>query len=235
MKIGIIVCDKLDPVLSQQFGEFADMIMATLSPHGQFEYQQYDAFQQNLPKQNDDCQGYIITGSTHDAYSDQPWVHNLIEWIKYCDQIRKPLVGICFGHQVISIALGGKVEKSNKGWGLGVSENQVHQHPTWMTPNKTQLNLLVSHQDQVTELPPSTQLISSSDFCPYYMFSKGQHILTVQGHPEFSVEFEQKLLDKKRDLISDELYEKAKLSLQTEPDSSVVMKWFAEFFIQSKN
>lgn len=230
MKIGIIVCDTVDPILSAEFGEFSDMIMATLSPHGTFEYVEFDAVAGALPPEDDDCQGYIITGSTHDAYADKPWIHQLGRWIRYCDEQRKPLAGICFGHQIIALALGGKVEKSSKGWGLGISINQLHQRPSWMPGDKHELNLLVSHQDQVTQLPPNVDLIASSDFCPHYMISKGHHMLAVQGHPEFSLAFEQKLLERKKSLVSSEVYEAAKRSLERRLDSSDVMKWFATFF-----
>jgi GMP synthase-like glutamine amidotransferase len=230
MKIGIIVCDTVDPILSAEFGEFSDMIMATLSPHGSFEYVEFDAVAGELPQDDDDCQGYIITGSTHDAYADKPWIHQLGQWIRHCDEQRKPLAGICFGHQIIALALGGKVEKSSNGWGLGISINQLHQRPSWMPEDKDELNLLVSHQDQVTQLPPNVDLIASSDFCPHYMIGKGNHMLAVQGHPEFSLAFEQRLLERKKNLVSAEVYQAAQRSLERRLDSSDAMKWFATFF-----
>jgi GMP synthase-like glutamine amidotransferase len=231
MKIGIIVCDTVEPILSAEYGEFADMIMATLSPHGEFEYELFDAVAGVLPAKDDQCQGYIITGSTHDSYADIPWLHQLAEWIRHCDQQKKLLAGICFGHQIIALALGGKVEKSHKGWGLGISRNTLHQRPDWMNSDKDILQLLVSHQDQVIQLPPSVEVIASSDFCPYFMLSKDNHILTVQGHPEFSVEFEKQLLVRKKTLISEKAYQTAIDSLALSLDSSDIMKWFATFFL----
>lgn len=71
MKIGIIVCDKVAPDLARDYGEFADMIMATLTPHGSFDFTLFNAIEQELPPPNDDCHGYIISGSTHDAYADK--------------------------------------------------------------------------------------------------------------------------------------------------------------------
>jgi GMP synthase-like glutamine amidotransferase len=230
MKIGIIVCDKVAPALAAEFGEFADMISASLNPYGQFEYRLFDAITQDLPNNQDDCQGYIITGSTHDAYVDKPWINHLADWIRQIDEQRKPLIGICFGHQIICVALGGQVEKSPKGWGLGMSTNQIYSHLPWMIPKKEHVNILVSHQDQVTQIPPGMTLIASNNFCPNYMLIKDNHILTVQGHPEFSMTFERRLLERKKALLTENQYQQALSSLDSIADSAIAMQWFALFF-----
>lgn len=232
MKLGIIVCGLVDPSMKAEFGEYADMIVTTLSPHGDFDFQQFSALEQALPEDLDSCDGYIITGSIHDAYADEPWINDLADWIRRCDAVQKPLVGICFGHQIISIALGGKVEKSDKGWGIGMSYNQLLLDAPWMNPKLEQLDILVSHQDQVVALPAGVEVLAASDFCPNYMLAKDQHIMTIQGHPEFSVAFERSIVAKKKSLISDAHYQQAMASLEQTPDSASVMNWFANFFRQ---
>ena len=211
------------------------MIKATLSPHGDFAYSLYSALDMTLPASPDECDGYIITGSVHDAYADEPWIHNLASWIRQLDEIKKPLVGICFGHQIISIALGGTVEKSSRGWGIGMSYNQIEATPEWMTPKQKNLNLLVSHQDQVVQLPAEVNLLAASDFCPYFMFAKDAHILTVQGHPEFSPEFVQRLIEARHTVLGEAHYHQAMTSLQDPADSNTVMKWIANFLQINRN
>lgn len=232
MKIGILVCDRVDPILSAEFGEFADMIIETLSPHGDFNFELFDAIDGVLPMPDHTCDGFIITGSTFDAYADIDWINQLAQWIVTCDHSRTPLVGICFGHQIIARALGGTVAKSEKGWGVGISVNQIIQNRDWMQPKKSSINILVSHQDQVIEVPDCLTLIASSEFCPNYMLIKDQHIVTIQGHPEFSKAFEHKLLERKRQLVDQRVYQNACLSLELEPDSALIMQWFAHFFNQ---
>ncbi|MDC0611684.1 homoserine O-succinyltransferase [Vibrio sp.] len=232
MKIGIIVCDTVAPELSKDFGEYADMIMATIKPYGHFEFQLFNAVEQQLPSQDDTCDAYIITGSTHDSYADLPWINKLADWIRMCDKQERRLIGICFGHQIISLALGGSVRKSEKGWGIGMSVNDIKQHPSWMSDKPEQLHLLVSHQDQVMSIPSSMDIVASSEFCPFYMLSKDNHILTVQGHPEFSVEFDRVLVERKKPLLTPAQYEHALESLSLTPHSSLVMKWFAQFIQQ---
>ncbi len=229
MKIGIIVCDNVAAELAKDHGEYADMISASLSEFAHFEFEQFHAVAQQLPTYLKQCDGYIITGSTHDAYADQPWIHELAAWIRQVDAQKIPLFGICFGHQIIAIALGGRVEKSTKGWGLGVSINQITQQPDWMTPKLDTLHLLVSHQDQVVETPQSLTVVARSEFCPNYMLAKDQHILTVQGHPEFSLAFERRLIERKRALLTDQQYDHALTSLELPPHSAIVMQWVANF------
>ncbi len=234
-KIAIIVCDAVAPPLAAEFGEYADMIMAGLAPFSQaqypalFEYHCFDAVMQQLPSDVDAFDGFIITGSTHDAYADKPWIEQLAAWILKVEACKVPLVGICFGHQIIARALGGEVAKSDKGWGLGVSINRIEQHKPWMTPKLDTLQLLVSHQDQVLRRPDSLELVAASDFCPNYMLSKGEHIFTVQGHPEFSLEFERKLIERKRKRLNEVQYDHALTSLELPPHSSIVMGWIAQF------
>jgi len=234
MKIGIIVTGLVNPILKADYGEYADMIMSTLSPHGDFEYKIYSALEQLLPDDLDECQGYIITGSVHDAYADEPWINALATWIRRCDELCKPLIGICFGHQIINIALGGITEKSTKGWGIGMSTNEIKMDAPWMDPKRASINILVSHQDQVIKLPKGVDLVASSDFCPNFMFTKGLHILALQGHPEFSLEFVDRLIESRESLLGDELYQAAKKSMALVPDSSIMMKWFATFLVNNK-
>jgi len=230
MKIGIIVTGLVEPTLKADYGEYASMIIDGLSPHGDFRYEVYSALERKLPTDISKCDGYILTGSVHDSYADELWINELAVWIRECDKQRKSLAGICFGHQIIARALGGKVEKSSKGWGLGMSHNQMLTTASWMEPKVDNINILVCHQDQVTAIPDSLQLVSSSDFCPNYMLSKDAHILTIQGHPEFSIAFEHDLIEKKKQIFGQSVCDRAHESLDKEPDSAIMMKWFANFF-----
>lgn len=230
MKIGILTCGYVDPTLVGIDGEYADMITATLhSVNEAIEFQNYDAKAGNLPDL-DDCFGFIITGSVDNAYDDDPWIINLMEWIVRCEAQRKPLVGICFGHQLVARALGGKVERSQKGWGLGSYEVQICAQKRWMKLGMDSARLLVSHQDQVVIAPSGMKVIARNDFCPNFMLVKDNHIMTVQGHPEFSAEFTQAVVNNFKPLITENHYWSALESLSHPQDSALILHWIDSFF-----
>ncbi len=239
MKIGIIITGWVEPELARDFGEYADMIKSTLAPAGHFEFECYQAINQQLPPTLDACQGYIITGSVQDAFSDQAWIHTLMAWIVDCEQAKVPLVGLCFGHQIICRALGGHVERSQRGWGLGVSQNRYlasaqattsYALPAQGINDNNTLNILSCHQDQVTEIPQGFEVLATSDFCPYYLLGKDQHVLTIQGHPEFSLDFMAQVLELKKPHLNEAVYRNAKHSLTARVDSTTMMENIARFF-----
>lgn len=229
MKIGILTCGHVDAPLSDFHGQYFDMIAASLyEVNDQFEFINFDATQGELPAL-DECQGYIITGSVFNAYDDESWIHELIDWIVHCEAIRKPLVGICFGHQVIARALGGKVMKSEKGWGLGSYQVNITAQKKWMNLAVDTVRLLVSHQDQVVIVPKGVKVIAGNEFCPNYMLAKDNHIFTVQGHPEFSVEFTAKLVDKRQQILGKQQALDAHQQLTKAQDSALIMHWIDSF------
>ena len=106
-----------------------------------------------------------------------PWIEPTEALIRTLCKADIPVVGICFGHQIIAQALGGKVEKSPKGWGVGVHSWQQYEQPWWMggessqsTSDKPTFSLLAIHQDQVTALPGRSSLPRWQHVLPYCRF-----------------------------------------------------------------
>jgi len=130
----------------------------------------------------------LITGSAAGVYDGFEWIAPLEAFVRTAHQNKVPLVGICFGHQLIAQALGGTVRKSEKGWGLGRHVYDVA--PDNALIEGTHIALACSHQDQVITAPPGARTILSSDFTPYagLLYEDGS-TLSVQPHPEFSVGF----------------------------------------------
>lgn len=138
-------------------------------------------------------------------------------------------MGICFGHQIIADALGGKVEKSPSGWGVGIKSFAVAKTQPWMQPIREKISLLFSHQDQVMQIPKSAILLAQNDFCPNQMMQIGEHIITVQGHPEFSIEFAKARLNSRRNLMPAATYETAMSSFSQAEDSKIIGEWIRHF------
>lgn len=181
------------------------------------------------PQSPNEAKAWIISGSTKGSYEDFEWIKQLSHFIRDCDSKKIKLIGICFGHQLIAHSLGGRTQKHEAGWGVGVKEFSILKHSPWMTPHLKSARLLFSHQDQVVSLPPNALHIGQSDFCKYQMFSIGSHIFTMQGHPEYTPDFARLRLNSRKDVISKPVFDTALKSLDSRTDADTFGKWMVQF------
>lgn len=230
MKIGILEAEQLKPAILKEYGSYADMTMRLLgSVDNSVSFQTYQATSGEYPIDTNDCDAFLITGSKASAYDNEAWIKQLADYIKILADQQKKLIGICFGHQLIAHALGGKVLKSGKGWGVGIMASDVLLNKPWMQPTLKNFSLLVSHQDQVVELPPDAEQIAGSDFCMNSCYQVDNHILTFQGHPEFTLEYAQQSMEKRREIIGEERYQQAQISLRQNIDHKMIARWILNF------
>ena len=238
MRIGLLQCDHVADELVDIHGDYQDMFSDLLHAHNQdIEIAIYDLTADSFPIDLHACDGYIITGSQFSVYDNLPWIHKAKKLIADLYQAKVPTIGICFGHQLIAESLGGKVLKANdKGWGVGVHNWEIKQKSKWMGDNSpADFSLRASHQDQVIEKPAESILYASSDFCPIAGFRMGKHILTMQGHPEFSRDYSIALIDKRVDIIGKDVVDVALKSLDNDVDDMSVAAWMVAFIRQAKN
>lgn len=181
-------------------------------------------------------EGVLITGSPAGVYDPEPWMPQLMDFIRWCAAEKTPQVGICFGHQAIAQALGGRAVKSEKGWGLGRHTYEVCRTPRWMgaAPPET-VSLAVSHQDQVVAPPPGAEVIAASDFTAFAALAYAQGpAISFQGHPEFEDDFAAALYRIREDNpLSPGEVQAAIDSLGAPHDNVLLARWIAAFYRQS--
>ncbi|PCI88408.1 MAG: glutamine amidotransferase [Hyphomicrobiales bacterium] len=196
-KIGILETGRPPEELAKEHVSYPHMVEDLLS-HIDAEFSTYTVLDSQFPTSADICDLWVITGSKFGAYEDHKWIAPLEEFIRNIKSSGKLMFGICFGHQLIAQALGGKVEKYNKGWALGVNQYHIDNWPQELGTAPNEIALQAYHQDQITTLPAGAINVASSDFCKYAAVWYPDFGLTVQGHPEFSTAYASALLKTRR-------------------------------------
>lgn len=221
MLIGILQTGHAPDALRPGFGDYPDLFADLLRDRG-LSFRTWAVVDGEFPSGPGDAEGWLITGSRHGAYEDHPWIPPLEALIRDIYAAGVPLVGICFGHQIIAQALGGKVEKWGGGWAVGRTEYD------W---SGERLALNAWHQDQVTVRPQDAQVVASSPFCENAALVYGDRAFTVQAHPEFSRPFVAEMIEKRgRGLVPDPLLEAAKAAVEKPIDDGRLADRIARFF-----
>jgi len=176
---------------------------------------------------------YIITGSPASVNDSHPWISKLYEFIRELHAHQRPTVGICFGHQAIANALGGKIASNPSGWSLGMEPTEFSATLEWMQPTLSSLNLYSAHTEQVVKLPNSATIIGTNKNCLNAAFVIGRHIMTTQYHPEMSLEFISNLVDHLQPNIAKDVFNIAHEQLNQPCDRELFAQWMINFLEQS--
>jgi GMP synthase-like glutamine amidotransferase len=230
MKIGLLECDHVLERFRHIAGDYREMFAALLNRHApRVSLQYFDVCNGEFPPSLDACDAYLTTGSRFSSYDDVDWIHTLKNFMRRIHEAKKPFVGVCFGHQLVAEALGGKVARADAGWGVGVHNIEVIRPELWMRPEQSSCELQYMHQDQVERLPEDCVVIGRSDHCPVAMFRAGDSTLGIQAHPEFPKAYSEALLLDRVERIGEERVKAALASLEQPTDESIVAKWIVEF------
>ena len=227
MKLGILKTGAPPPRVAR-FGSYPDMFRKLLGEEA-YDYSVFAVDAGELPPTPEACDAYLVTGSASGVYDGTPWIGELKGFLNAAKG-RAPLVGVCFGHQVMAEAFGGKVIKSPNGWGLGEQTYQVLHREPWMD-DVSRIRLPGSHQDQVVEAPPNAEVMAASDFSPLGAFVyRDQPAISIQLHPEFEPAYAIALIEDRRgSRLSEEEADRAIASYQTPDDRARVGGWIRNF------
>lgn len=226
-RLGILKAGSPPRSLSA-FGTYPEMFRRLLG-EDRHDYVEFDVEHGELPSRTDACPAFLITGSASDAYGTAEWISDLNQFLRAAKG-RAALVGICFGHQIMAEAFGGKVEKSSKGWGMGNHTYDIVRAEPWAGPEK-RITLPASHQDQVVRLPPACEVVAGSAFTPFgFLAYTDQPAISLQLHPEFERDFSAALIEKLRGRgMTDMEADHAIASLQRAADNDLVADWINRF------
>jgi GMP synthase-like glutamine amidotransferase len=199
MKIGILETGEVHPDLKARHGDYPAMFEALLrTADPSLEFAVVRVVAGEMPATPHQADAWLVTGSRHGVYDGLPWIEPLKAFLRRAVAARVPVIGICFGHQILAEALGGRVVKSDKGWALGVQDYELVARPGWMGGLPDRVAVRALHQDQVVELPPDATVLARSPQCAYAAIAYGDpeapDAITLQPHPEFGPEFMDELL-----------------------------------------
>lgn len=222
MKVAILETGRPPGTLAEQFGDYPAMFEQLLGDG--FEVETFDVESGEFPEPG--AHGaYMITGSPAGVYEPLPWIAPLQEFIR--SSVDAKMVGICFGHQVMAEALGGHVEKSDKGWGAGLHRYRIVRAAPWIEPLE-EVAVPASHQDQVVRQPPNTEVVARSDFTEFAGLAwTDRPAISFQFHPEFSPAFARALIEKRYDIVPNP--DAAIASLDAPNDNERVANWIRNF------
>ena len=230
MKVCILENDDLDPSIVSTYQGYGAMFVRLFRDAGaDWEFDIFHTPSGEYPESFDANGAVVLTGSKAHSFSDEPWVVELRRRVSLLLEQNKKLLGICFGHQLIALCLGSKVGRAPQGWGVGRMSYDWHAADLPLAPEDGRLSLLVSHQDQVLELPENAVLLASNAHCPIAGYAIGEEVFCVQGHPEFVEDYSAFLLKRRRDRLGEDLYSTGVSSLEHGHDGLHVARMMVAF------
>lgn len=233
MRLGILETGAPPDGVREKFGDYPSMFRRLFGEDA-YDYATFDVAAGAMPEGTSACQAWLVTGSSAGVYDPLPWIDPLMDFLRAAKG-EVPLLGVCFGHQVMAQAFGGKVIKSPKGWGVGLHRYRLAQARPWMDAADEPIAAPASHQDQVVELPPGATVLGGNGFCPLGVLDYGEaRAVSIQLHPEFEPAYAKALIENRRgSRYTDVEADRAVMSYEQPDDRLRIGAWLQRFLEQA--
>jgi GMP synthase-like glutamine amidotransferase len=216
------------------FPDDGHKVVAALQPlRPAWQFDVWQARDGQLPPDPLAYQGFVLTGSVASVNDGELWMLQLADLVRLVHQARTPLVGLCFGHQMVAHALGGRVGLSPGGWRIGTAPTHYAQALPFMQPAQATISLFAAHQEQVLQPPPGARVVGGDAFAPAGALAIGSHIFTTQYHPELSLDFMRVLLEACADEWPAAVVGQARQQVEAPVDAALFMRWVVQFLEQA--
>ncbi|XP_047946945.1 gamma-glutamyl peptidase 5-like [Salvia hispanica] len=233
-KFGILLCADDSEYVKKLYGGYYGVFVRMLKEEGE-SWDLFRVARGDFPADDQiaDYDGFVISGSCSDAYADDLWICNLLILLNKLRAMNKKLLGICFGHQILGRAIGGKIGRAKGGWDIGITQVQLYPSKIFTSLNlPTSLSIIECHRDEVLTLPPEAEVLAWSERTGVEMFRYGDHIMGIQGHPEYTKGILSNLIDRLSNcqFIEESVGEEGKTRMEkSEPDMDVWWKLCTSF------
>lgn len=194
MRLAILETDRQSPAQLPRHGSLARMMARWLAPAVPGLHAvavDVTAAGRGLPDPAG-FDGLVITGSRASSYDPEPWIPPFESWLRAAHAGGCPILGICFGHQIMAQALGGKVTR--RGWRVGQAQVRAGGPLAAGIAADGPIHAHVWHQDQVTQAPAGAQVLAAYPGCALGALGYGRHALTLQWHPEYPSDYMAEIL-----------------------------------------
>lgn len=223
--------------IRERLGDFEDWIAAGLREGGATVVT-YDALCDTPPPAPETLAGIVLTGSHAMVSEREPWSEALVPWLQRAVQAETPVLGICYGHQLLAHALGGEVAHHPNGVEIGtvrVQRRAAAQTDPLLGALPDEFDAQATHWQSVRRLPPGAVLLAGNAFEAHHAFRVGRCAWGVQFHPEFSAEALQAYLDGMGQALAREGRDAAQISagLRDTPEAASVLPTFARFALSA--
>jgi GMP synthase (glutamine-hydrolysing) len=183
-RVLILQAGSTDPGVVARFGDYPAWFTRWLAPR--VEVRVSRPYEERLPSLALH-HAVVMTGSPRSVTEPEPWMDDAAAYLLDAARSR-PVLGVCFGHQLIARALGGRVERNPRGREAGTTEvrlTEAGRRDALFSRIPTPFAVHQTHEDHVPELPPGATLLAENEHSPVQAYGVRESIRCVQFHPEF--------------------------------------------------